>query len=295
MIDLSIIIVSFNTASITHKCLASLKRNLKKYPLDYQVIVVDNGSKDDSVQMLQKLAVDWKNLKVVLAKKNLGFGKGNNLGVANSKGKYILYLNSDAIVTDIDFRDLINLFKIQRDLGALTVKVVLGNGEIDPASHRGFPTLWRSFTYFLGMERIFKSTFFLNKIFGGYHLINLNLKEVHEIDVATGAFLLTRKDIVDKIGGFDKDYFAYGEDIEICWQIKKLGYKIIYYPLWQVLHLKSMSGLKKRDERVKKKTSFYFYDSMKIFYKKHYAQNNFWLVSKFVYLAIDLKRYFDNR
>ena len=290
MIDLSIIIVSFNTEKITNKCLVNLRRNLKKYPLNYQVVVVDNGSKDGSIPMLKKIAVDWKNLKVVLSNKNLGFGKGNNLGVTNSKGKYILYLNSDAIITDIDFFDLINVFKTKPDLGALTVKVVLSTGEIDPASHRGFPTIWRSFTYFLGLEKIFKNTFLLNKIFGGYHLVNLNLKEIHEIDVPTGAFLFTRRDIIDKIGGFDEDYFSYGEDIEMAFQIKKLGYKIIYYPLWQMLHLKSVSGLKKTDQKIRKKTSFYFYDSMKIFYRKHYTKSHNWLTNKLIYLAVDLKR-----
>lgn len=289
MIDFSIIIISFNTEKITYKCLINLKRNLEKYSFSYEVVVVDNGSKDGSVSMLKKMSTDWKNLKVILSKKNLGFGRGNNLGVANSKGKYILYLNSDALVTDIDFRDLINVFETQTDVGALTVKVVLSNGEIDPASHRGFPTIWRSFTYFLGLEEIFKNTFLLNKIFGGYHLVNLNLKEIHEIDVPTGAFLFIKRGIVDKIGGFDKDYFAYGEDIEMAFQIKKLGYKIIYYPLWEVLHLKSVSGLKKTDQKIKKKTSFYFYDSMKIFYRKHYAQTHSWLTNKLVYLAIDLK------
>ena len=289
MIDLSIIIVSFNTEKITNKCLINLKKNLKKYPLNYQVVVVDNGSKDGSIPMLRKIAADWKNLKVVLSNKNLGFGKGNNLGVANSIGKYILYLNSDAIVTNIDFRDLINVFETQSDLGALTVKLVLSTGEIDPASHRGFPTIWRSFTYFLGLEKIFKNAPILNKIFGGYHLVNLNLKEIHEIDVPTGAFLFTKREIVDKIGGFDKDYFAYGEDIEMAFQIKKLGYKIIYYPLWQALHLKSTSGLKKSDQKIRKKTSFHFYNSMKIFYRKHYAQNHNWLTNKLVYLAINLK------
>ena len=129
----------------------------------------------------------------------------------------------------------------------------------------------------------------LNMIFGGYHLVNLNLREIHEIDVPTGAFLFSRRDIIDKIGGFDRVYFAYGEDIEMAFQIKKLGYKIIYYPLWQVLHLKSVSGLKKTDKKIRKKTSFHFYDSMKIFYRKHYAENHSWLTNKLVYLTIDLK------
>ncbi len=291
MISLSIIIVSFNTKDITKKCLLSLKNNFIKYPVDHEIIVVDNDSRDGTVEFLSDLEKKEKNIRIFLNKKNLGYGRGNNIGLQKSKGKYILYLNSDAIITDIDFRDLINLMEMKKEIGALTVKVVLPTGEIDPASHRGFPTLWRSFTYFFGLEKLFFSIPFLNKIFGGYHLVNLNLNNIHEVDVITGAFLLTRREIVDKFGGFDEDYFAYGEDIEMAYQIKKLGYKIIYYPLWKVLHIKSVSGLKKKGNvMIRKKTSAYFYDSMKIFYRKHYAIDHNWLTNKLVYLAIDIKK-----
>lgn len=292
MISLSIIIVSFNTKEITKKCLLSLKKNFIKYPLDYEVIVVDNNSHDGTVEFLLDLEKQWDNLHIFLSKKNLGFGKGNNFGIEKSKGKYILYINSDAIVSDIDFRDLIKLMEMQKDIGALTVKVVLPTGEIDPASHRGFPTLWRSFTYFSGLEKTFFNMPILNKLFGGYHLVNLNLNNIHEIDVLTGAFLFTKREILDKIGGFDKDYFAYGEDIEMAFQIKKFGYKIIYYPLWKVLHLKSVSGLKKKDTDIRKRTNYHFYDSMKIFYSKHYAKNHNWLTNRLVYLVIDIKKNF---
>jgi hypothetical protein len=291
MTSLSIIIVSFNTKEITQKCLLSLKKNFIHYPVDHEVIVVDNNSQDGTAEMLLDLEKKYLGkLHVFLSKKNLGFGKGNNLGLEKSQGKYILYLNSDAIVTDIDFCDLIKLMELQKDVGALTVKVVLPTGEIDPASHRGFPTLWRSFTYFLGLEKFFKNVPLLNKLFGGYHLVNLNLDEIHEVDVITGAFLFTKKEIIATFGGFDKDYFAYGEDIEMAFQIKKIGYKIIYYPLWKVLHLKSVSGLKKKDVNIRKKTNFYFYDSMKIFYQKHYAEDYNWLVNQLVYFIIDIKR-----
>jgi len=293
MIPLSIIIISFNTKEVTKECLFSLHKNLIKYPLEHEIIVVDNDSRDGTVEFLLGLEKQWDNLHVFLSKKNLGFSKGNNFGLEKSKGKYVLYLNSDAIITDIDFRDLIKLMEIQKDIGALTVKVILPTGEIDPASHRGFPTLWRSFTYFSGLEKTFFNIPVLNKLFGGYHLVNLNLNNIHEIDVLTGAFLFTKREIVDKIGGFDDDYFAYGEDIEMAFQIKKLGYKIIYYPLWKVLHLKSVSGLKKNDLNIRKKTNNYFYDSMKIFYGKHYAQDHNWLTNKLVYLAIDIKKQFN--
>lgn len=287
--QLSIIIVSFNTLGITLKCLKSLKKNFEKYPLSYEVIVVDNASVDGSVEMLVGMEKSWKNLKVILSDKNLGYGKGNNKGTDISKGKYILYLNSDAMVTDINFTDLISFFDRQKTLGALTVKVVLSNGEIDPASHRGFPTPWASLTYFMGLEKAFYNVPILNKFFGQYHLINLDLTTIHEIDVPTGAFLMVRSEIIKKINGFDKDYFAYGEDVEMAFQIKELGYKILYYPLWKVLHLKSVSGLKKKDNKIRSKTRFHFYDSMKIFYRKHYAKKYPWLFNQLIYLAIDFK------
>ncbi|MFA6532632.1 MAG: glycosyltransferase family 2 protein [Patescibacteria group bacterium] len=292
MIPLSIIIVSFNTKEITRKCLLSLKKNFDKYPLEHEIIVVDNNSKDGTVDLLNELEKkSLGNLHIFLNNKNFGFGKGNNIGLKKSHGKYVLYLNSDAIVTDIDFRDLINLMETHKNIGALTVKVVLPSGEIDPASHRGFPTLWRSFTYFSGLERIFFNVPFLNQLFGGYHLVNFNLNNIHEIDVPTGAFLFTKREIVDKFGGFDQDYFAYGEDIEMAFQIKALGYKIVYYPLWKVLHLKSVSGLKKKSNNIiRKRTNDYFYDSMKIFYDKHYSKNHNRLFNKLVYLAIDAKK-----
>lgn len=292
MLSLSIIIISFNTEETTKKCLLSLKKNFINYPLDYEIIVIDNNSQDGSVEMLSNLAKQWYDLHIFFSKVNLGFGKANNFGIEKSKGKYVLYLNSDAVITDVDFRDLVRVIELQNNIGALTVKIVLPTGEIDPASHRGFPTLWRSFTYFLGLEKFFNKTPLLNKLFGGYHLVNLNLNTVHEIDALTGAFLFTKRAIIDKFGGFDEDYFTYGEDIEMAFQIKKLGYKIIYYPLWKVLHIKSASGLNKEDMRIREETSHYFYDSMKIFYQKHYDKDHNWLINQLVYLLILIKKNF---
>ncbi len=292
--QLSIIIVSFNTLDITLKCLRNLRKNFVKYPLKYEVIVVDNGSVDGSPKALIDLKKDWSNLKVILSKKNLGYGKANNKGTDVARGKYVLYLNSDAIVTDINFSDLIGFFNRKKDLGALTVKVMLTNGEIDPASHRGFPTPWASLTYFLGLEKVFFKVPFLNKMFGQYHQVHLDLGTIHEIDVPTGAFLMVRANIIKEIKGFDRDYFAYGEDVEMAFRIKELGYKILYYPLWKVLHLKSVSGLKKKDNNIRSKTRFHFYNSMKIFYRKHYEKKYPWIFNQLIYWAIDLKRTFSS-
>lgn len=287
MLKLSIIILSYNTAAITKRCLTSLYKALSNDKvIEYEVIVVDNGSTDDTVKLLTSLRVN--ELRVIQNKTNLGFAKANNQAVKIAQGKYILFLNSDVIVDKISLKQLLNYLDDRPEVGALTVKVNLSGGMIDSASHRGFPTIWNSLCYFLGLEKIFRNLPLVGQLFGGYHLTSLALNSIHEIDSPSGAFYLTRKRIMDEVGGFDEDYFMYGEDIDLSFKIKKLGYKILYYPLFQVIHLKYASGLKKNDGKVKK----YFYDAMKIFYKKHYHKCHPKIINNLVYLFIDLKSRF---
>lgn len=290
MKKLSIVIASYNTREVTAKCFQQIKKNFQEYPLDYEVVVVDNASTDGSPQLLKEKARQWQNLKPILSEKNLGYGKANNLGVANSEGEYVLYLNSDALMGEVDFDDLLALMDDRPEIGAMTVKVVLPDHEIDPASHRGFPTVWRSFCYYAKLEKIFGKLPLLNRLFGGYHLTHQDLRTIHEIDSPTGAFFLVRKKILDQIGGFDREFFMYGEDLDLSFRIKELGYKILYYPLYEVFHLKYVSGLKNIDQKIRAKTQHHFYESMKIFYRKHYKKKNLFLVNWLVNFFIDIKR-----
>lgn len=294
MTDLSIIILSFNTKDLTENCLKSVLKTLKKSSAKYEVVVVDNGSVDASITMLERMATTFKTAGISFVllknKENVGFPKGNNQGVERAKGKYILYLNSDVILEKVDFDELMQYMEENPKVGGLTVNVRLPNGAIDPASHRGFPTPWNSFSYFTKLEKITKNIPVLNKIFGGYHLTHLDLRTVHEIDAPAAAFYLTRKSILDKLGGFDdKRFFAYGEDIDLTYRTKKLGYTIIYYPLNKIIHYKSSSGLRSKDPAVRKKIRVHFNQAMKIFYKKHYEKQYPSFINKVVYFFIDLK------
>lgn len=297
MIDLSVIIISYNTKDTTKKCLAELIKTLQKSPtLTSEIIVVDNASTDESVEEVKSLKSKIKSqnitLKMIESKENLGFGRGNNYGLKYAEGEYVLFLNSDAFVREIDFDKLLGYLNIHPDIGALTVKLELPNGQIDMASHRGFPTIWRTFTYFAKLERFLGKLPIFSSLFSGYHLLHLNLNTIHEVDAISGAFFLTRKKILDTVGGFDTRFFMYGEDLDLCWQIKNLGYKIIYYPRFTALHLKYQSGLKKKRKTTQSKTKQYFFDSMRIFYNKHYAPKNSWFVNQLVYFFINLKQRF---
>lgn len=285
MVDLSIIVLSFNTKDITHECLRSLLDTLsrmKQYTTE--VIVVDNASTDGSQELLKTLPV-----RSFFLDKNLGFGAANNYGVTKAQGRYILYLNSDVIQKKIDYDELLRYMDSNTDVGILTARVELQSGKIDPASHRGFPTIWRSFGYFLKLEKLFGGIPLLNRLFGGYHLTYLPLNTIHEIESPSGAFFLTRKEIVDKIGGYDEKFFMYGEDLDLSYRIKELGYKAVYYPKATVLHLKYSSGIKNDNGALRKRIRRHFYKSMGIFYDKHYAKHHNSVINNVVRSIINSK------
>lgn len=287
MPKLSIIILSYNTADITKECINSITKSIN---IDAEVIVVDNGSSDNSVKMLQQFKISNFKFKIILNDTNLGYPKGNNQGLKYAVGKYILFLNSDVIIKKINFKQLLRYFDSRPDVGVLTVKVALPNGEIDPASHRGFPTIWNSFCYFMKLEKLFGKVPVLNKMFGGYHLINFDLQTIHEIDSPTGAFYLTRKSVLDEVGGFDESFFMYGEDLDLSFRIKELGLKVLYYPLYKVVHLKYASGLNHTDNKNRLQIKNHFYNAMKVFYRKHYEKKYSSLVNNFIYWLIELKK-----
>ena len=295
MPDLSVIVLSYNTKKLTLNTLTKLYKSLKSSNINSEIVIVDNGSVDNSIEMLNRFkdARSYENIviKTIFNKKNMGYPKGNNQGIEISSGRNILFYNSDVIVENINWKDLIHFFDNSHEVGALTVKVLLTNNKIDPASHRGFPTVWNSFCYFSKLERVFGKIPGFNRLFGGYHMTYKSLNKIHEIDSPSGAFYLTRKKILDTVDGFDdKTFFLYGEDLDLSFRIKELGFKVLYYPKYSVLHLKSVSGLKKKDARIKNKTKDYFYDAMKSFYKKHYQSKYPKFISKIVYFFIDLKR-----
>ncbi len=286
MKDLSVIIISYNTSSLTKKAINAIQKSLTVTPdIDYEIIVVDNASSDDSTAVLSEM----NDIQLIKNSENLGFGAANNIGIKQAQGEDILLLNSDVIADSVNFRHLLSYMKENKNVGELTVRVELSNGKIDPASHRGFPTIWRSFCYYTKLEKIFGKIPFVNRLCGGYHLTYMDISQTHEIDSPTAAFLLTRKKILDDINGFDETFFMYGEDLDLSYRIKEKGYTVVYHPVATVLHLKHQSGLKTKTDTVQQETQKHFYHAMKIFYDKHYASRQPFFINSLIHLAIDLK------
>jgi len=288
MEDLAVIIPSFNTRDITLGTLTSLLTSLCHADISYRVIVVDNASTDGSPDAIANL----HNPRITLIRNqdNEGYAKANNKGLEAAKARYVLYLNSDVEVTDVSFDALLGYLDDNNDIGGLTVRVNRANGGQDMASHRGFPTVWRSFCYFSGLERIFGRIPLLNRVIGGYHLLHAFGNTVHDIDSPSGAFFLAKKAILDKLGGFDEDFFMYGEDLDLAYRMKELGYRIVYYPSYRVLHLKYKSGLDRgAHDRVRLSIRKHFFISMRIFYRKHYERKYPAWLNRLVLAAIGYK------
>lgn len=284
MIELSIIIVSYNTKELTLKCL----RSLTSLKLKTEIIVVDNGSIDGTVEELKNLKIEKQknNLIIIENKKNLGFSKANNVGIKTSSGKYILLLNSDTVVFPETLASMIQFMEINPKIGVATCRVELGDGALDPACHRGFPTPWASLTYFLSLEKLFPKS----KLFGQYHLGFAMSDTPHEIDSCSGAFYLVRREVIDQVGLLDEDYFMYGEDLDWSYRIKKAGWKIMYNPLVKITHFKKQSGRENEDQELKKETQRHFYETMKLFYKKHYLNQYPKIVFVLIMLTIEVKK-----
>lgn len=279
----SIIIVSYNTRELLHDCLLSLKKVVDELP--FEIIVSDNGSSDGSVELIKK---SFPDVILIENNKNLGYAAGNNKARKIAKGRYILFLNSDTVVKANSIKESVSFLDNQKDVGALTCKVVLRNGELDPDTRRSFPTPWIALTHFSGLDRLFPKSSILSRYWYGFKDPN----STHEIEVLQGAFCLVRKDLLDRIGWFDEDYFLDGEDIDLCWRIQKAGYKIIYYPKVSIIHVKGASKGKRQKElgkqslKTRMKTVSSGLRAMETFYIKNMWQQYPLLVNYLVLLGI---------
>lgn len=275
---LSIIVLSYNTKDLLQQTLQSIP----KHP-DWEVIVVDNASSDDSVAMLQQA---FPSVKLILNKKNLGFAAANNQAIKQATGEFVLLLNSDTVVQPNALEQLLQLLEQDESIGVVTPKVVLPDGSIDLACHRGMPTPWRAFTYFSKLEQVFPNS----KLFGGYHLTHKDFNVTHEVEAVSGVAMMVRRSVIDKVGMLDERFFFYAEDLDWCLRIREARWKIVYHPQATILHFKSQSGKKnkldKQKERLAKK---YFYDTMLQFYDKHYAKQYPKMINSLVKVGIRAK------
>lgn len=268
---LSVVIVNYNVKHYLEQCLISVCKAAGNIP-SAEVIVVDNASSDGSVEYLEKR---FPNVRFIASRENLGFARGNNLAIKESKGEYVLLLNPDTIVSENTFRHFVDFMDSHPDAGACGAYMLHSDGVFALESRRGLPTPFVAFCKMSGLTSLFPKS----HLFGKYYMRYLDEFEVNPIEIISGAFMFLRRQALDKAGLLDEDFFMYGEDIDLSYRILKAGYRNYFLPS-PILHYKGESTTK-----TSYRYTHTFYRAMQLFFKKHYSHYSA-LISLPIYAAI---------
>ncbi len=276
--ELTIVILSYNVKDVLTDCLNSLLK-FKSSKDKWRILVVDNSSSDGTQTHIENM---FPGVEFIQNGKNLGFAAGNNVALRKVSSPYCLLLNPDTVVYANSIQFCLDFLKKHSKVGAVTCRVELPDGSLDYSCHRNFPNPWNSFLHFFtgGFKR-----------FSSYS--HSAIPEVpHEIDSLTGAFALIRTSLGKQLKWFDEDYYWNGEDLDLCYRIKKLGWKIYYLPQVKITHFKgSSSGLWKTgkykiNKSNKIRSAKAGVGAMRIFYDKHLASSYPFIFNQFVYLGM---------
>jgi N-acetylglucosaminyl-diphospho-decaprenol L-rhamnosyltransferase len=274
MLDLSVIIVNYNTRELLRDCLNSIYAGQGNF--SYEVIVVDNASPDDSAAMVE---AEFPQTKLIASQINGGFAYANNLGLKEAgfatdgtpqpdAPRYALLLNPDTILPTRSLVDMIDFMDSRPEVGAAGPKLVRLDGSLDMACRRSFPTPEVSFYRMVGLSKLFPNS----RRFGRYNMTYVDPDKLLEVDSVVGAFMFVRREAIAQAGLLDESYFMYGEDLDWAYQIKARGWKVFYNPAITVTHVKRAASRKSSKAQIE------FYRAMDIFYRKYYAATTpFWL------------------
>jgi GT2 family glycosyltransferase len=254
---LSVIIVSFDCASLLTRCLESLESN--RPDLDFEVIVVDNGSTDGTVA-----AARARDVSVIELGRNAGFAVANNVAIREAQGQLLLFLNPDTIVPPGTLRRLVQALDDRPGIGMLGCKLTLPDGSPDHAAKRGFPSPLGAVAYFTGLNRLRPRS----RRLGEYTTSHLDPDREHLVDAINGAMMLVRRRALDDVGPLDEDYWLYMEDLDWCWRFWAAGWPVLYWPGVEIIHVKGGSSGKRRSWN----TNYHFHRGMWLFYRKHIAR-----------------------
>jgi len=229
---LSIVIVNWNTRDKLHDCLTSIFRYTRT--TEFEVIVVDNGSVDGSGEMLRR---DFPTISIIVNDSNRGFAKGCNQGMRVSRGRLILLLNSDTYVRDDVIGRMARHVISRPEVAVAGCQLRFPDERVQHSAYRSL-SIWRSLFEDLWLYKLIPEAGRGEMLLGGYWQ---DYKEL-EVDWLAGAFMMLRREILEKVGGFSEDFFMYGEDSEWCMRIREAGYRIFYNPLGVVYHVGSASS-----------------------------------------------------
>ncbi len=254
---LSVVIVSYQVKDLLHQCLCSVERAIDG--IDADILVVDNASTDGTVDMVKQ----WHpSVKLIASQENLGFGKANNLAVSQSDSEHILFLNPDTVLPEDNLTEALAVMDADTGIGSMGCRMIDGAGEFLPESKRGMPTPMIALYRLIGLSKLWPK----HASYGRYYWGHLPEDENGDVDVHCGAWMWVRKEILDKLGGFDESFFMYGEDIDLSYRIQRDGWRNHYLGRQPIIHYKGESTKHASWNYVKT-----FYQAMHIFAVKHFS------------------------
>ncbi|HUY25330.1 MAG TPA: glycosyltransferase family 2 protein, partial [Candidatus Saccharimonadales bacterium] len=225
-----------------------------------QITVVDNGSDDGTADLVED---QFPSVRLIRLNANMGFAAANNLGARELPGQALLLLNPDAVLVGEAARVMLGALTEDPRRGAISPRIDRPDGSLDAACRRTFPSPAIAFWRLAGLSRLRPGS----TRFGAYNLTNLPVDQATEVDSGSGACLLISRAVWDALGGFDTEFFMYGEDLDLCWRIHQLGYTVWYEPSARVIHRKGQSS---RQEALPMLVAFH--RSMWRFYRLHYLR-----------------------
>lgn len=255
MYSCSVIIVAYNSCDFIPACLKSVRDACAG--LDTEIIVLDNGSKEPILPEIKNFfpEVSW-----IDSKENLGFGKGCNLAEKHATKPYLFFINPDTIVSRDSFTKVLEFMESHPESGTVGCRILNEDGSIQWACRRSFPTIISAVSKTIGLAALFPKS----KLLASYNMTYADPDEVTEVDAISGSFFCIRRDVYEKLKGFDEDFFMYGEDLDLCFRTKQMGLKNYYTPSTNILHFKGQSCRTRRWD-----SYLDFYKAMLIFVKKH--------------------------
>jgi GT2 family glycosyltransferase len=257
VLDLSVVIVNWNTRDLLDRCLQHVFAS--QGDISMEVIVVDNASSDGSPEMVRQ---KYPHVRLVVNNNNTGFSRANNQGIELGRGRYILLLNSDAFVEPGALITLVMIMDTYPETGAAGSRLLNEDGSLQRSAFH-FSTLWTELWQALFLDRLFPKS----RVFGAYRMTYWAMDDLREVDSVMGACMILRAETVNQVGGLDERYFMYSEEMDLCYRMKKAGWKVLYIPQAVVTHLWGGSS------RVAPLLTFLrLYRSRVMFFRKHYGK-----------------------
>ncbi|MBZ0296644.1 MAG: glycosyltransferase family 2 protein [Anaerolineae bacterium] len=256
MLDVSIIIVNWNAQDLLAKCMRCVQDTV--HEASYEIIVIDNASTDGSQVMVKQ---DFPDVVLIENKDNVGFAGANNQGMKIAQGRYVLLLNSDAFVEAKTIDAMVAFMDAHPEAGMGACKLLYEDRSLQPSCY-GFPTLKSEFYVALQLDKLFPKS----PEFGQFLMTFWDFNDVRAVDVVMGAFMLVRREALDAVGMMDDSYFMYSEEVDWCYRFQKAGWKTLYNPAVQTVHLWGGSS-----KRVRVEMFLQMHRSKIEFFRKNYG------------------------